>query len=176
MINDYQAPVAPKKSHKVRWIVLGAVLAVLAIIGIANGAQKPAAVTPPAATYSAPVFVPAPVVAPAPAVVAPVPSVAEPITTVSQRNAVRSAESYVSIMAFSKTGLIKQLKYEGFTAADAAYAADNIVVNWTEQADKSARSYLDTMPFSRSGLIKQLQYEGFSASDAAHGATSVGLK
>ena len=39
-----------------------------------------------------------------------------------QRNAVRSAESYVDMTGFSRSGLIEQLEYEDFSAADATYA------------------------------------------------------
>lgn len=102
-------------------------------------------------------------------------SPAAPAMTTSQANAVRKAESYLRYAAFSRTGLIKQLQYEGFSAADATYAVDHITVDWTEQADKKAASYMSYSAFSRSGLIKQLQYEGFTADQAAHGAKSVGL-
>jgi hypothetical protein len=94
---------------------------------------------------------------------------------VAQRNAVEKAESYLDYTAFSRTGLITQLEFEGFTKADATYAVDHITVDWTEQADKKAQSYMDYSSFSRSGLIKQLQFEGFTAAQAAHGASAVGL-
>lgn len=89
-------------------------------------------------------------------------------------NAVRAANSYLSFMAFSRTGLIKQLEYEGYSHADAEYAADNCGADWTNQAAKKATEYLSTQAFSRTGLIKQLQYEGFSQDDAAYGADSAG--
>ena len=38
--------------------------------------------------------------------------------------AVESAESYLEYTAFSKSGLIEQLEYEGFTPAQAQYGAD----------------------------------------------------
>jgi hypothetical protein len=94
---------------------------------------------------------------------------------VSQRNAVRSAGSYLRVSSFSRTGLIKQLEFEGFSNADATYAVDHVTVDWTEQADKSAKSYMDISSFSRSGLINQLKFEGFTQAQAEHGATSVGL-
>lgn len=40
-----------------------------------------------------------------------------------QKNALRSAASYLSAMAFSHDGLIQQLEYEGFTASQAEYGA-----------------------------------------------------
>ena len=112
----------------------------------------------------------APLATPTAQAVAPAPTL-----TVGQANAIESAQNYLGYTAFSRTGLIKQLQYEKFSAADAKYAVDNVTVDWTEQADKSAANYMDYTSFSRDGLIKQLQYEGFTAAQAKHGATSVGL-
>lgn len=95
--------------------------------------------------------------------------------TVSQRQAVAKAESYLEFMAFSRVGLIKQLKYEKFSEADATFAVDHIKVDWNEQAAKKAQSYLDTQAFSREGLLNQLDYEGFTPEEATHGVNSVGL-
>lgn len=47
----------------------------------------------------------------------------EPELTMGQRNALRAAANYLSAMAFSHDGLIKQLEYEGFTASQAEYGA-----------------------------------------------------
>ena len=78
-------------------------------------------------------------------------------------------------MAFSYSGLIEQLEYEGFTTEQATYAADSCAADWNEQAAKSAQSYLDFSDFSREGLIEQLEYEGFTHEQAVFGADSVGL-
>ena len=77
-------------------------------------------------------------------------------------------------MAFSYTGLIKQLEYEGYSHEDATYAANNCGADWNQQAAKSAKSYIELMSFSRTELIKQLEYEGFTHSQAEYGAKSVG--
>lgn len=95
--------------------------------------------------------------------------------TVSQRNAVRSAEDYLGYTAFSRSGLIKQLEFEKFSTEDATYAVDKVNPDWFEQAAKSAESYLDYTSFSRSGLIDQLIFEGFTPEQAEHGVNSVGL-
>ena len=91
--------------------------------------------------------------------------------TAGQRNAVKSAESYLDgPLAFSKSGLIKQLKFEGFSRSDASYAVTHVRVSWNQQAVKSAKSYLDgPLAFSRSGLIHQLRFEGFTPAQAAYG-------
>ena len=95
--------------------------------------------------------------------------------TLSQQNAREKAESYLSTMAFSRSGLIDQLKFEQFDTADAEYAVDAIDVDWNEQAAKKAQSYLDTMSFSRGSLIDQLVFEGFTDSQANYGVDAVGL-
>jgi len=95
--------------------------------------------------------------------------------TVSQTQAVRSAESYLDFIAFSRSGLIEQLEYEGFSNSDATYAVDKLNVDWNEQAVKSAENYLDFTSFSRSGLIEQLEYEGFTTEQATYAVNQVGL-
>ena len=95
--------------------------------------------------------------------------------TVSQQNAVRSAQEYLQSQSFSQKGLISQLKYEGFSTADATYAVGAFYVNWSDQAAKVAKDYLQSQAFSRSGLIAQLEYEGFTASQATFGVTKAGL-
>ncbi|QUY62497.1 Ltp family lipoprotein [Gulosibacter molinativorax] len=93
--------------------------------------------------------------------------------TVSQREALESAEGYLSFTSFSRSGLIEQLEFEGFSNADATFAADAVGADWGEQAIKSAESYLDFTSFSRSGLIEQLEFEGFSSDHATMAVDSV---
>ena len=94
--------------------------------------------------------------------------------TMSQKNALRSAESYLEYMAFSYSGLIEQLEYEKYSHDDAVYAADNCGADWNEQAVKCAKNYLNTMPFSRDELIEQLEYEGFTHDQAVYGVEQNG--
>lgn len=98
----------------------------------------------------------------------------EPELTTGQRNAVRSARNYLSFMGFSRSGLIDQLKYEGYSTSDAEFAVDHIDPDWNEQAAKTAQNYIDIMPFSRSSLIDQLIFEGYTREQAEYGATQVG--
>lgn len=104
-----------------------------------------------------------------------VPPTTEPAETVSQRNARQKAEQYLRVSAFSRTGLVKQLAFEGFGQEDANYAVDAVGADWMEQAAKKAQQYMATQSFSRAGLIKQLEFEGFTPEEAAHGAAAVGL-
>lgn len=170
------APAAPKKKRRWPWVVGG--LVVLGIIGSAiGGNNEPAPAPVPAADGSAIPAVdapaPMPAVAPVPVEVPPAP--VEPEMSVSQENALDKAENYLDYTAFSRSGLIEQLEFEGFSTADATFAVDTVTVDWMVQAEKKAQSYLDYSSFSRSGLIDQLEFEGFTPDEAEHGANSVGL-
>jgi hypothetical protein len=95
--------------------------------------------------------------------------------TTSQKNAVRAAENYLSVAPFSRTGLIKQLEFEGYSTEDATYGVDAQGADWNEQAAKSGENYLAISPFSREGLIEQLEFEGYTTEEAEYGATANGL-
>ena len=95
--------------------------------------------------------------------------------TASQINAARKAKDYLDMSGFSRSGLISQLEYEGFSTADATFGADAQNANWNLQAARKAKDYLGMSGFSRDGLIGQLVYEGFSNSEARYGASANGL-
>lgn len=95
--------------------------------------------------------------------------------TISQKNAVAKAKSYLNYTAFSHDGLVAQLEYDQFSHADAVYGADNSGANWNEQAAKKAKAYMEYSAFSRSGLIDQLKYDKFTQAEAEYGANAVGL-
>jgi hypothetical protein len=179
------APQQPPKKHTLRTILI--VLATvfvglpvtIGIIGAALGgtdAKAPTAVTTKAAApvTSAPATT-QPTIEPTTEAPPPPPETTAPELSVSQEQAIKSAEAYIDYGAFSRKGLIDQLEYEDFTAKEAAYAADHITVNWMTEADQSAAAYLETGSFSHSGLMDQLLYEGFTRAQAAHGVKSVGL-
>lgn len=96
------------------------------------------------------------------------------IPTKGEENALKKAESYLEIMAFSRNGLIEQLEYEKFSHEEAIYGADNCGADWNEQAAKKAKSYLDIMSFSKDGLIEQLEFEGFTHEQAVYGVEQNG--
>ena len=74
--------------------------------------------------------------------------------------------------AFSYSGLVEQLEYEGFSHTEAVYGADHCGANWNEQAAKKAREYLEYSSFSKSELLDQLLYEGFTQSQAEYGVNN----
>lgn len=95
--------------------------------------------------------------------------------TISQKNAINKAISYLGYSAFSHDGLVAQLEYEQFSHADAVYGADNSGANWNEQAARKAKQYMEYSAFSRGSLIEQLKYEKFTQEQAEYGANAVGL-
>ena len=103
------------------------------------------------------------------------PEPAKPTETVSQKNAVNKAKSYVDFAGFSRDGLVAQLEYDKFSNADAVYGADNAGADWNVEAEQKAKSYMEFSSFSRQGLIDQLVYDKFMPEQAAHGTDSVGL-
>lgn len=96
--------------------------------------------------------------------------------TSGQRNAKRAAENYLSVMPFSRDGLIGQLSSEfgdKYTVGDATYGVDALDADWNEQAYRSAKNYLSIMPFSRDGLIEQLSSDfgdKYTVEQATYGA------
>lgn len=101
---------------------------------------------------------------------APAVSVTAVHATTQQQQAARMAREYLDYSAFSRKGLIRQLKYEGFSSGVATRAVDSLHVNWKKQAARMAKEYLAYSSFSKKGLIHQLKYEGFTAAQATYGA------
>jgi hypothetical protein len=87
-------------------------------------------------------------------------------------NARRAAQQYLDYSGFSRSGLIEQLEYEGYSTEAATTVVDSLNVDWMAEAVESAQAYVEYSPFSHSGLVEQLQYEGFSPEEAEHGATT----
>ncbi len=106
-------------------------------------------------------------------------SAPQPLTG-PQKNAVRAAQSYLSISAFSRDGLIEQLSSQagnGFNVNDATKAVDSLNVDWNQEAVKSAKQYLQMMGFSCNGLVQQLSSRAgakFTQQQATFGAQRAG--
>ena len=95
--------------------------------------------------------------------------------TSSGDSAEDQARRYLRSSAFSYSGLVKQLEYEGYSNSEAKRAADKCGADWKEQALKSAKSYLRlNSGFSEKGLKRQLVYEGFTDDEAAYGVKYCG--
>ena len=94
--------------------------------------------------------------------------------SMGDQEAVAQAKSYLSVEAFSFGGLVAQLKYGGFSTAQATYGAEHSGGNWSREALLSAKQYLSTEAFSRTGLIKQLEFSKFTAAQSAYGVARCG--
>lgn len=94
--------------------------------------------------------------------------------TISQKNAVQKAKSYLDYSAFSHDGLVAQLVYDKFSQSDAVYGADNVGADWNAQALKAAQSYLNYTAFSHDGLAAQLVHDKFTQAQAEYGADNSG--
>jgi hypothetical protein len=98
-----------------------------------------------------------------------------------QNNAVRSAEQYLSMSGFSRSGLIRQLSSnagDGYDIADATVAVDSLKIDWNKEAVRSAKQYLGMSGFSCKGLINQLSSsagDGYTESQATYGAQQAGV-
>ena len=101
--------------------------------------------------------------------------------TIAQRNAVRSANSYLQLSGFSRRGLIEQLSSDfgdGYNVGDATVAVDSLSVDWNAQAARSAAAYLQISGFSCRGLIQQLSSDAgdsYTVEQATYGATQAGI-
>ena len=109
------------------------------------------------------------------------PAGSEADLTTAQKNALRAAQNYLEISAFSKQGLIDQLSSsagDGYSVTDATAAVNTLEVNWNEQAASAAKKYLDISPFSCSGLVQQLSSSAgdkFTPAEAEYGAEQAGV-
>ena len=95
------------------------------------------------------------------------------VESMEEQNLRKAAEDYLSLLSFSRIGLIEQLEYEGYNKDLATKIVDSMNIDFNEQAVITAQNYLDLMSFSKSGLIEQLEYEGFTPEQAQHGVNTV---
>lgn len=132
--------------------------------------NAPAQAAPPSPVAQAPASAPS----------TPTAKTSAPSLTGPQKNAVKAAQSYLSISGFSRAGLIDQLSSpagSGFEVADATIAVDSMNIDWNQEAVKSAKQYLQLMGFSCQGLIQQLSSPAgnkFTVEQARFGAKQAG--
>lgn len=105
-----------------------------------------------------------------------------PAMTVSEQQAVDSAQGYLSDgEGFSYNSLLGQLtsQYGGqFSQSDAKFAINYLHPDWDAQAVDAAKGYMQMGGFSRDSLIAQLTSSygnGFTYDQAVYAANQVGL-
>lgn len=96
--------------------------------------------------------------------------------TSSQNAALEMAKDYLAALNFSKSALIEQLEYEGYSEEDANYAADNVSVDWDEQAYETAQNYLKLFTFDAWDLEEQLMHDGYTEVQARNAVEKCGLR
>jgi hypothetical protein len=103
----------------------------------------------------------------------------EPEMTSGQKRALQSAENYLDLTGMSKAGLIQQLSSsagDGFSKADATFAANNVDADWEQEAVEAAKNYLEISPMSKDALIQQLSSaagDKFTPAQARYAANKV---
>ena len=93
-----------------------------------------------------------------------------------KEEALQTAKEFLETMPFSRSGLISQLEFAGYSASESEYAADNSGADWNEMAVLSAESYLSSSDYSEKGLINLLESaaEGYTHDQAVYGVSVAG--
>ena len=96
---------------------------------------------------------------------------------IEKRSAIEMAQSYLSTMPFSPSGLYDQLLFEGFSEESSQFAIDHLIVDWDEMCYETAVSYITNVGgFSKKSLIHQLEYDGFTKKQAKKAVKRLGYK
>ena len=96
---------------------------------------------------------------------------------IEKRSAIEMAQSYLSTMPFSPSGLYDQLLFEGFSEESSQFAIDHLIVDWDEMCYETAVSYITNIGgFSKKSLIHQLEYDGFTKKQAKKAVKRLGYK
>ena len=96
---------------------------------------------------------------------------------IERRSAIEMAQSYLSTMPFSPSGLYDQLLFEGFSEESSQFAIDHLIVDWDEMCYETAVSYVTNIGgFSKKSLIHQLEYDGFTKKQAKKAVKRLGYK
>ena len=96
---------------------------------------------------------------------------------IEKRSAIEKAQSYLSTMPFSPSGLYDQLLFEGFSEESSQFAVNCLVVDWDEMCYEKAVSYITNVGgFSKQSLIDQLVFEGFTKKQAKKAVKKLGYK
>ena len=96
---------------------------------------------------------------------------------IEKRSAIEMAQSYLSTMPFSPSGLYDQLLFEGFSEESSQFAIDHLIVDWDEMCYETAVSYVTNIGgFSKKSLIHQLEYDGFTKKQAKKAVKRLGYK
>ena len=98
---------------------------------------------------------------------------AAPAESADAEKAVSRAQIYLDMYPFSRQEIIDQLVFDGFSAEDAEYAADNCDADWTALAVRAATQMLSYFPeTTREDLLNILLTSGYTQEQAEAGVTA----
>jgi SOS response regulatory protein OraA/RecX len=95
-------------------------------------------------------------------------------SSLGETNALKAAENYLDLMAFSKSGLADQLEYDGYTEKQIEFAVNNCYVDFAAEAAEAAENYIEIMAFSKQELTDQLEYDGYTENQIRFALQMVG--
>jgi hypothetical protein len=101
------------------------------------------------------------------------------VESASQAEAKQAAAVYLnqeyqySRPLFSRVVIIQMLRDDGYTLADATYAAGAVSHDWSAEAALMANDLIGNSYYSRSGLIAELRSENFTSSEASYAAVQL---
>ena len=93
----------------------------------------------------------------------------------STDSAIEAAKKYIETGNYTYTSLIDKLQQDGYSTADAEYAANNCGANWKGMAANEAKKLLDGGMTTKEEVVDQLIFKGFTYEQAVHGAEANGL-
>ena len=88
--------------------------------------------------------------------------------------ATKRAKALLAIKAYSFTGLMRQMRDEGFGTTEAMYGLIYCGADWEEQAARKARELLASGEYTREALYDMLVKVGFSEEQAEYGVKNCG--
>ena len=88
--------------------------------------------------------------------------------------ATKRAKALLTIRAYSFSGLMRQLRNEGYGVSEAMYGLVYCGADWSEQAERKAREVLSAEEITREALYDRLIAVGFSEEDAQYGVEHCG--
>ena len=89
-------------------------------------------------------------------------------------SAVEVAKKYVDSGNYSYSALIDKLQQDGFSTADAEYAANNCGADWNKMASDEAKALIGSGTYTKDELIDKLIFKGYTFEQAAAAAEANG--
>ena len=89
-------------------------------------------------------------------------------------SAVEAAKKYLDSGSYSYTALVDKLQQDGYSTADAEYAANNCGADWNKKAAEEAKALISSGTYTKEELIDKLMLKGYTFEQAASGAEANG--